>query len=76
MFSLWNNVRGTKGYVDKTYIRPTKTKDLDIDIQRENQFQKLFFKTTLSHISRDCLKSFNDNIDVAILLNMVLHFKE
>lgn len=49
---------------------------LDIDIQRENQFQKLFFKTTLSHISRGCLKSFNDNIDVAILLNMVLHLKE
>lgn len=48
---------------------------MDIDIQRENQFQKLFFKTTLSHISHGCLESFNDNIDVAILLNMMLHVK-
>lgn len=77
MFSFWNNVRDTKGYADKTYIRPTSTKDFTwtLIFKGKINFKSFFFKTTLSHISHGCLGSFNDNIDVAILLNMMLHVK-
>lgn len=76
MFSLWNNYfSDTKGYADKTYIRPTSTKDFTWTLIFKGKINFKSFSSTFSHISHGCLESFNDNIDVAILLNMMLHVK-